>query len=58
MQLDFYDSKGNLFTSVELEDAVFQHMEVSAALQGISVQEYILNIIRKRAQEILDDEQD
>lgn len=58
MELEIQDPQGNVITTIEIFDDVFHRMELRAAERGISVQDYILSIIREYAQRILDNEQD
>lgn len=58
MILEFYDPDGELITEVEIPDSAFHHMETEAALQGISVQKYILNFLHDYATEVIENGKD
>ena len=58
MILEFYGPDGELITEVEVTDAEFQQMEADAAIQGITVQELILNFLHEYATEVIENGQD
>lgn len=58
MILEFYGPGGEFITETEISDEAFQRAEVASARQGISVQQYILNLLHDHAAASIKDEQD
>lgn len=56
--LDIQDSNGDTITTLELFDDVYAHMVTEAAINGVDVNEHIIQIITGHAHHIIDDLED
>lgn len=53
--IDIQDPNGDTITTLELFDDIYQHMQVEAALNGVTVQQHIIEIVTGYAQRIITD---